>query len=35
MKKKFIRLTEEAIHDIVNESVKRILAERKAWVNNC
>ena len=33
MKKKFIRLTEEAIHDIVNESVKRILAERKAWVN--
>lgn len=33
MKKKLIRLTEETIHNIVNESVKRILAERKAWVN--
>ena len=33
MKKKFIRLAETDLHRIINESVKRILTERKAWVN--
>ena len=33
MKKKFARLTEQELHKIVNESLNRMLMERKAWVN--
>lgn len=33
MKKKFAGLTEQELHNIVNESLNRMLMERKAWVN--